>query len=238
MKLTRAFSIPAGVIAVVLSFAIPVSNAATVEYGSSPNSANAIPFNIGNVHYQQVYSASLFPAVLAIDTLTFFETGPDSATISTGAYNILLSTTSAAPDALSATFTDNLGVNTQTFFTGPLGSGTPVSTSFSITGIPYTYNPLLGNLLIDVTIQGVTSIGSGFLDAVNITGDASSRLFRIGGPPFLLTGSTDTIGLRTQFSGTVLAAIPEPSTYALMIAGLGLVAFVAGRRRKSQLPVS
>jgi len=31
-------------------------------------------------------------------------------------------------------------------------------------------------------------------------------------------------------------AIPEPSTYALMIAGLGLVGFVAHRRRKAQFP--
>lgn len=31
-----------------------------------------------------------------------------------------------------------------------------------------------------------------------------------------------------------IAAVPEPSTYALMLAGLGFVGFVANRRRKSQ----
>jgi hypothetical protein len=30
-----------------------------------------------------------------------------------------------------------------------------------------------------------------------------------------------------------VAAVPEPSTYALMLAGLGLVGFVARRRKKS-----
>jgi hypothetical protein len=34
--------------------------------------------------------------------------------------------------------------------------------------------------------------------------------------------------------GTQVAAIPEPSTYALMLAGLGFVGFVANRRRKAQ----
>lgn len=33
----------------------------------------------------------------------------------------------------------------------------------------------------------------------------------------------------------ITAAIPEPSTYALMLAGLGIVGFVANRRRKAQV---
>lgn len=37
------------------------------------------------------------------------------------------------------------------------------------------------------------------------------------------------------FGTTAVAAIPEPSTYALMLAGLGFVAFVANRRRKAQI---
>ena len=34
-------------------------------------------------------------------------------------------------------------------------------------------------------------------------------------------------------SQTITAAVPEPETYALMLAGLGLMGFIARRRRKA-----
>ena len=37
---------------------------------------------------------------------------------------------------------------------------------------------------------------------------------------------------------TITAAVPEPSTYALMLAGLGLVGFVATRRRRQDDPMA
>jgi hypothetical protein len=62
----------------------------------------------------------------------------------------------------------------------------------------------------------------------------------------VITFSFDTFSSFDVGSGTLnyellsyaiepaVAAIPEPSTYALMLAGLGFVGFVAKRRRKSQ----
>ncbi|MBI1989245.1 MAG: PEP-CTERM sorting domain-containing protein, partial [Betaproteobacteria bacterium] len=35
-----------------------------------------------------------------------------------------------------------------------------------------------------------------------------------------------------ESGGIILAAIPEPETYAMMLAGLGLMGFVARRRRQ------
>lgn len=48
----------------------------------------------------------------------------------------------------------------------------------------------------------------------------------------------DALNFSVRIFGTVSAVspVPEPSTYALMIAGLGLVGFVAHRRRKTSRP--
>ena len=48
--------------------------------------------------------------------------------------------------------------------------------------------------------------------------------------------SDDLVGSAVLIDNVSLsiAAVPEPSTYALMLAGLGFVSFVANRRRKSQ----
>ena len=47
-----------------------------------------------------------------------------------------------------------------------------------------------------------------------------------------LTGGTEVIGGQNIESGFYVAAVPEPSTYALMLAGLGVVAYGIRRRRK------
>ncbi len=43
-----------------------------------------------------------------------------------------------------------------------------------------------------------------------------------------------TAGGSSRYSGELtVAAVPEPETYALMLAGLGLVAYMARRRRQT-----
>ena len=70
------------------------------------------------------------------------------------------------------------------------------------------------------------------MNTASVTFQAQSALTRIS---FLDTssGTTSVDGVLDAVSFTGPAPVPEPSTYALMLAGLGIVAFAARRRRKS-----
>lgn len=60
----------------------------------------------------------------------------------------------------------------------------------------------------------------------------ASPNFCIGTPPLCHPQHSDTFSVPVTVSLAPIAAIPEPETYAMMLAGLGLLAGVA-RRRKS-----
>lgn len=94
----------------------------------------------------------------------------------------------------------------------------------------FSYDPSLGNLLLDIGYDGKTgSSGSTGLDAYN--GNANgifSRMHNFG------TGFAG-YGLKTGFE-TGPAPVPEPTTWAMMIAGFGLVGG-AMRYRKSKQAV-
>lgn len=99
----------------------------------------------------------------------------------------------------------------------------------------------LGNLGLDVTaVVGFDIAGTGntafaalVIDGV---GDAKTGLYEID----LASGSATSLGLygigglssgASQLQGLTVAAIPEPSTYALMLAGLAGVGWMARRRK-------
>jgi hypothetical protein len=54
----------------------------------------------------------------------------------------------------------------------------------------------------------------------------------LAGPTFVLTVTGMTTGNPASYSGTLnVTPVPEPGTYALMLAGLGAVGFIAKRRK-------
>jgi hypothetical protein len=102
--------------------------------------------------------------------------------------------------------------------------------------------PLLSFTFADVS-QG-TAIGNGQnlgdFTSYAVLGSFAGSVFT----PFTLNGAYDLIlgfndGLRVDSDyddmvvGLKVAAIPEPETYALLMAGLGAVGFISRRRRKS-----
>lgn len=68
--------------------------------------------------------------------------------------------------------------------------------------------------------------------------DSAEFGFKLGTLNFFLFGNGALGSARAEFNITSLtlpsvAAVPEPATYALMLAGLGIVGFAARRRRKA-----
>jgi PEP-CTERM motif len=220
--------------------------------GVEGNSNNSGPFNIAQVglteqRYQQVYAASQFAAIPAggafITQITFRPDASTGAAFSSTlpSIRIDLSTTGAAPDALSTTFASNTGADDAIVFGGPFGAPLTLSSAFTgPAGGPkdfdivinltrsFFYDPSLGNLLLDVRNFGGGATTP--FDAQTTAGDSVSRAFTAGSGVNSATADfTDTLGLVTRFTTT---AVPEPGTLALFgTAALGLAVGVRWRRR-------
>jgi hypothetical protein len=211
---------------------------ATTEGGST----GSFPFGTTTgQRYQQVYSSSSFSSfgsVLFIDQIAFRVNGNQGNVSNFSIPNIQLnlSTTSQAVDGLSSTFASNVGTNDIIVFNGAIGplnltgnmSPNPFDLVFNLS-TPFSYDPSAGNLLLDVRRASGGSFA--IFDVVTTTGDAVSRVAGPSGNVNSLSGATSTSGLVTQFN---VAAVPEPSTYAMMFLGLGAIAFVGWKRKRSE----
>ena len=109
----------------------------------------------------------------------------------------------------------------------PLGSATLAlggATSFSfLWGSPDASNA--------IEIDGVSYTGLTLLGAAADSSNASS-VWATFTDPMGMTSFTITTG-QIAFEMAVANPVPEPETYALMLAGLGAMAFVARRRKNS-----
>ena len=207
-------------VAAQTSMLVVPNEVATVE----GNSANAWPFNIGAAsfraqRYHQVYGASDFASLSGPQRITQIAFRPDSeagaafaATIPS--IEIRLSTTTKAPDGLSAVFADNVGANDTVVYAGALSlsssfDGPPEGPkAFDIVinlQTPFNYDPAAGNLLLDVRVFSGTL--TTFLDA-HTTPDAVSRTYSISGDINDPLGIPDTVGLVTRFTLESVANTP------------------------------
>ena len=124
--------------------------------------------------------------------------------------------------------------------------------SFTLTGTPFTYDGNHFDLMItfvdpsgvlpsnhpiftDRLVGTVAAVDHG---GVLIDFDNTPQSFTFDGGSFTFWVNDVSVmaGQTIGFSGTIqsqVTAVPEPETYALFMAGLGAVGFMARRRRKS-----
>ncbi|MDP2825172.1 MAG: PEPxxWA-CTERM sorting domain-containing protein [Sulfuritalea sp.] len=123
---------------------------------------------------------------------------------------------------------------TISFFDTANTSVKAVTSSFKIQGDWYP----LGWGSVFATAYGVAG------NVLGSTSDTDNKVYGVSGPVLefnniagihsvVISGDNGTVGFDNLQYG-VLTAVPEPGTYALMLAGLGLVGALARRRKASQ----
>jgi len=231
------------------AFAATPSMAATIvvpaglaEVEGNSGSRNVLGF-INVARLQQVFNADQFAtSPITITGVAFRANGESFGGIfggpgteftrTTEGFRLQLSTTLASADNLSSSFAANTGANVVDVI--PLSNVTFSSAALSSNGLTrdfdvvftfansFVFDPLMGNLLLDITSFGGSNRSGTTLDGQNVLGDGTSSLFRQNGTSG--TGTTSTFGFVTQFrTADTMGAVPEPSTWALMLLGFGAV---------------
>ena len=218
-------------IAAAMLLGAALSPAQAVVIGTAdtnPLHSNAAPF--GNLQasyfYQQVYDDSAFNAPITINQLSFYNSVTPGGSPNPGAFQIYLAKTvqpvmgivNNIPDMASATLV----------YDGLLPTLSAGRLDILLTQ-SFAYDPSLGDdLLLIVKNFNFTASGSPlFLDS-DTTGVITSSRHYSG--PNGAAGNLKT-GLVTGFNDVV--AVPEPSTWALMLLGIAGVGFLAMRRKSS-----
>ena len=238
---------------------VPAANAdITFDYS---NSGNCFPFggcppSNTNIEYQQLYSHYTFGLEpLEITGISFKpdQSKPSAFDSIPIEFTLTLSTTQTQAGnvpgdpfnkPITTSFSENLGTNTQVVFSGTAVlsySGDNVFYIYITFTTPNLYDPTQGNLLVGVSdINGnIPFLGFAAGNSIllsryynNILGDAPNIDFEVG---YGLATNFTSVSSPTPapFPEIPVTPVPEPETYGMLLAGLGLIGFVKKRRKNT-----
>jgi hypothetical protein len=210
-----------------------------------PGVGDCVPFGCSDASiYQQIYSSTLFSQPITIAGLTFFLRNFDNSdpfggtlvpdTIYPANYTITMAVVPFSVSDLDPIVDNNLDPSTsQIFFIGFLNAA--VSDHFTIATTPanyFTYDPSLGNLLVDIRSDGSDPTLTMFLDINSASGGMFSSAFDSNPHPVgcpdgsagITTGCVNLdYGLVTGFETAddlAGSSAPEPGVFWLGLTGL------------------
>jgi Immunoglobulin domain len=209
------------------AFVVPVGLANVEGSGSSANLTY-------DVREQDVYGASYFPTqTIVITGIRFRPTvngGGQAFTNTISNIQFSLSSTTNSADQLSSIFSDNIGTNVTTVFSGslPLSSryAGPASGPKAFDMVvnfttPFVYNPSSGNLLLD--IQDFSGETTSYTDGQNSPSDLGSRVSAVGASS--TSGTPDSSCAVLEIAYTVANQPPmivtQPTNQTVLVGGPG-----------------